>query len=223
MQKFKKPTIWRYLIWGLVIGLIGSLLIIKVFGTESVPITKTVFFQKIFGESISYKMKGVDGNIYTWRYYEYVLDLIQFVLVGVFMGLAVGISNHSVRKTVFSTLGGVIAGLLCFYYVYSNPREGLHFFLDVGLLFIWYALSIVIFLTIFERGKNDFFSYLVTSLIASFSASVVIFLLGLVSLLYTIGLSWSHAKTIDAPLILFGAVTTALLNIAINVNFWKKD
>ena len=68
MQELKKPSVWRYLIWGLIVGLIGSALIIKVFGTEPAPATKTIFFQKVFGEPFSYETKGVDGNVFTWRY-----------------------------------------------------------------------------------------------------------------------------------------------------------
>ena len=45
MQELKRPTIWQYLIWGLVFGFIASLLIVRVFGLEHYPVTKTMLFQ----------------------------------------------------------------------------------------------------------------------------------------------------------------------------------
>lgn len=217
MQSIKKPTIWRYLIWGLVIGGLGSFAVVK-FALSDV-LSKTKIFQQIFGMDFSYEMTNIQGNNFEWNYYRYALDFLRFLFVGFIMGIMVGISNYSIRKTIYSVLAGLIAGIFVFNYYSCISDQS--FLYHVSPLLFWYAAAIILCLSIIEFKNRTILIHSFLSLIIALLVAIIVHILGWFSLGITIGRGFA-GRTTDAPQIAVGIIAMTFFNIAINFNYWKK-
>lgn len=182
VYEFEKPSAWRYIFLGLLIGWLGSFVIIK-----------------------------------------FILpDLIRFLLVGVFMGLAVGISNASIIKTVFSLLGGLIAGIFVFtYYAHLAHQEFLY---QLPPLLFWYGTAIILCLIVVNRKEKDMLIHAVQSFFASLIVAVIVYALSWLSVGITLGIGLAGSKSADIPQIVVGTIAITLFNLSINIGTyqWKQ-
>ncbi len=217
MECTNRPTIWRYLIWGLIIGLIGSLFLAKYFMIQDM--SKYVCFQKLFGTSFAFEAIDNYGNTYAKQYYEYISELLALPMIGIILGVTVGISNCSFRTTFFAISGGILAGSIIPYF-YPNLVTEPFFLENIPNLLFWYATSITIFLTTLNFKKKNIWLLTIISLILSFLVTRFIYFVGWLSLFASIGEGFA-GRSSEAPQILVGIIAIALLNVTINLPQWK--
>ena len=157
MENIKKPTIWHYLFWGLIIGWIGSWLVVQLLFKFHI-ITKTPIFHGIFGPNFRYdaiNKYGPCGNKY---YYEYIIELVVLIIMGAVLGLTVGISNRSFKKTIYAVLGGIFAGSIIPYFYSNMQTEPFYSFRNnIPNLLFWHAATIILFLAVERTDFNNSF------------------------------------------------------------------
>lgn len=226
MQRLNKPTIWRYLIWGLIIGGIGSIVVVNIFMSRE--IAKMHLFQQIFGSSFSYEATDLHGNTHYKEYYEYIIQLLVIPIIGIIMGLSVGIPTNSGRKIIFSVLAGLLISFVIPYFYSDLVIEPFfNFFDNIPNLLFWYAVVITLvmsFIDIIEKNRN-FINVVLTyvlSLIASYFAIMIISLIGSLAGAMVIGLGFAGSKSIGIPYIFVGIFAVALLNVTINLGEWIR-
>lgn len=153
-------------------------------------------------------------------------EIIRYLIVGVIMGLAAGISNYSLKRTIFAVSGGLIAGTACFLYTYlfAEPYRGLlpAFLTHIVYSFFWYAIAIILSLVAADIRKKemqwDILLPMTTSIVVIF---VFVILNRFMSIFAWVFVSFTNRESVD--ILMYPVVfAMALLNVTINIRRWCK-
>ncbi|MFH1248477.1 MAG: hypothetical protein V1490_04955 [Candidatus Omnitrophota bacterium] len=219
----KRSLIFRYIIWGAIFGFLAGYFMTR--------LSEVYLYSNVFGGPYSGPNAITNYDKTHAHFVKVVINFAQFIILGVFLGLANGISNKSVSKTIYSVLGGVTAALLCFIYyakkesLFGSNTIGTYAFIFIPRYLYFYAASIIIFCRLTKLKIDEMWISLFWSIIFTIPWMLV----GIFAAISTFAISFSGYdphnffwRKSDIPYYVYYMIAGIFVIIGINVAEWKK-
>lgn len=220
----KKSSVFKFIIWGAIFGFLAGYLMTR--------LSEIYMYSNVFGGPYVGHLRISNYDKVHAHFMMIVVNLTQFIILGLCLGLANGISNRSIRRTIYSVLSGIVLGILCFLYyakklsLYSSPLLDTISFIYLPCCLYFYTAAIIVFDKLAKRKTDEIRPSLSWSLVFV----IPWMFMGIVAFLASAGVGFSGHdlhnffwRKLDAPYYIYYMIAGILINISINVAEWKKD